>query len=718
MKAPKNLQDIFLSEKEGRQYIKIITVTTIMGLFYLCAPAINIPVTILDLIIMALFAIYTMARILSIGPLSFYFIHPIRATHRVYVNMTKTVQKVSYKHTGYKKDYLQQHNRKNARMQLSILQDLIDFSIGELKISSAQLVQIATYIGEIYLFYIPFKKMIPINSLWFGQNYKHQKWLLADESIVDIALKTGTGIHPEIGTDFDWFEKALIEIFLSLTQNFIKKEEWMHAQQCLEVLINLAEELGSELDVDNILNAFENIGSLIIKTLNGEHDQNHEYLAFIESVGRLYIAPILGMNRFAEKYNLKNIADQFLSISHDEKSILSISFPAALTKDLKNISGLLLNEHKIENRLVTPNWYIQTLAVRLYCNNIVKYYNSLDKIEVAVNHLLMVLKEEESALATAMLASKLTELYFKKLYAIKNISQILDECQQYNKIEGLKWLSLEENSVRKTEKDLEYAINNVASTMKLLIRIPKEQLRDLPDFIGQAYSYGLEAVYQAAANNDVARLTSLFSVVMGGALRVEEDILDEIDGRIEQTKLLVSTETFEELFILSGFIKIYSALYNNSELWEPCKKAWGAYFTTCELPESKMLKYFIEASSYRDSQFVLKKSDSISARWQNRLIEKVKEKGLDKDTEEIKTAPIGWSHSVSRHKNPLARLVINRVINHPGMNIVDARDLFFGIYLAQRDAAKGLEFPDRSHIMKNLKYESEKEFQLGSNDAK
>ena len=271
---------------------------------------------------------------------------------------------------------------------------------------------------------------------------------------------------------------------------------------------------------------------------------------------------------------------------------------------------------------------------------------------------------------------------------------------------------MDKNSIEKVAKDFEHSIDLMTEMIDLLIKMPKEQLQDLPDFLGQAYSYGLEATYRAAANNDDNRLSKLFGRVMIGSFKVRDDIVGEMEGWIEQTKIIMSTETLEDLFELSGFIKIYSELYDNPKLWESCEKAWGVYLDNGAIPERSILEYFIAVEEYRNSQFVLKRNDSLSCQWQFQLKEMIKKKGFDKNVIPASRAPgeIGFDNPISTHKSPLARLVINASIEHLGMD-VNASDLFFGIYLSKRKAADGLKFPDRSHIMSRLKFETERKIE-------
>ncbi len=713
MKAPKSLQDVFLSEKEGGQYIKIITITTAMGLFYLCAPVLlNMPISIIDLLVIMIFAVYSVMRILSIGPLSFYFIHPIRLAHKVYADTTKAMQKVAYKNFGYDKDYLQDHNRKIAKNQIGILRDLIDFSIVELKISPAQLLQIAMYAGAVLEKNISLKKSIPMNSLWFEQKYKHKKWLFTDESTVQMAIDTGTSIQPDTKANPNWLEESLVDIILGLTQNFAKQSNWIYAYQCLEILTDLVESLGAELDIDNVSYIIEKTELLLANTVNENHtDSNKEYLTFIDSVGRLYISASLGLRQFIGKYGLDSVAKTFLNITQDEKSVLSAAYPEAMSNELQNIRTLLSNEYQIEGKIISPDWYIQTLSMRHYCNSLVRYYDNLTSINAGIERILAVLKKNDP-LAATVLASRITELFNKKLHIANSVSEIIDKSQQYNKVDGLQWLEMDKNSIEKVAKDFEHSIDLMTEMIDLLIKMPKEQLQDLPDFLGQAYSYGLEATYRAAANNDDNRLSKLFGRVMIGSFKVRDDIVGEMEGWIEQTKIIMSTETLEDLFELSGFIKIYSELYDNPKLWESCEKAWGVYLDNGAIPERSILEYFIAVEEYRNSQFVLKRNDSLSCQWQFQLKEMIKKKGFDKNVIPASRAPgeIGFDNPISTHKSPLARLVINASIEHLGMD-VNASDLFFGIYLSKRKAADGLKFPDRSHIMSRLKFETERKIE-------
>lgn len=717
MRAPKSLQEVFLSEKEGGQYTKIITITTVMGIFYLCVPAIGFPVAILDLIVMATFAIYSTVRILSIGPLSFYFIHPAKVAHESCASIMKTVKKVTYGHFGYKKDYLQKNSRDLVKKQFLVLQDLIDFSVAELEVSPAQLIQIATYLEMTYLAYVSLKQLIPTKSLWFDQSYKHKKWLLTDESTVDLAIGTGTGIRPEMEAEHNWFEATIVRMLLKLLKISAKKSDWVYAQQYLDILGSLVEQLGAELDTENISNILNSTNSIISEAIaKNRNVRSHDYLAFIESVGRLYMSATLGLHRFMEKYGSEYVAKQFLNISQKERSITSIAYPVVMSEELQQIRQLLANECLIEGKLITPNWYRQTLAMRQYCHSIVNYYNNLHEIDSGIESLFTTLKKS-NPLTAIVLASRIVELHSKRVDITKCLTQITSTYQQYDKVEGLTWPKINEGAEKNAKANLERAIDDVILTMNPLIDIPKEDLQGLPDYIGQAYSYGLEAIYQAAAENNSDRLAKLFGTVLIGALKVRDDMVEETDGWVEQSKILMSTETFENLFTLSGFIKIYSELYYNPRLWEPCKTAWDTFLNNCKVPEPALLKSFIEASNYRDAQFVLKRSDHISTTWQIQLVRTIKQKGFDQDVGTPTNTFFGL-RSTSKHKNPLARLVINQVITYSEMININARDLFFGVYLSQRNAAKGLEFPDRSHIMERLDREINKKSEPNDDNAR
>jgi hypothetical protein len=247
------------------------------------------------------------------------------------------------------------------------------------------------------------------------------------------------------------------------------------------------------------------------------------------------------------------------------------------------------------------------------------------------------------------------------------------------------------------------AIDKLSSLITPLSLLPKDQLQDLPDYFGQSYTFGLEAIYDAARENNPDRLNELFPGVFIGALKAQARIRDEVIGWAEQSQILLSSEPIEDILTLSGFIKIYAELHGNQSLWNKVKDTWDNYLETAAAQE--MIAMMVAMARYRDAQIgIITEKSVLRTNWDVRLRRKFEEKGIAQDS--FRHNPFGQDEEPT-HPSPLIR-----VLARNGMIMsFDARNIFFAIYLSKHPAAKNikLEFPDRKDIENQIEHETNSE---------
>jgi len=66
------------------------------------------------------------------------------------------------------------------------------------------------------------------------------------------------------------------------------------------------------------------------------------------------------------------------------------------------------------------------------------------------------------------------------------------------------------------------AIDKLTTLIAPLSFLSDSEVKDLPDYFGQAYTFGVEAAYNAALENNTERLKELFPHVFIGALQAKD----------------------------------------------------------------------------------------------------------------------------------------------------------------------------------------------------
>ena len=131
-------------------------------------------------------------------------------------------------------------------------------------------------------------------------------------------------------------------------------------------------------------------------------------------------------------------------------------------------------------------------------------------------------------------------------------------------VQDLPWTSIDAESERQTvQKYNQQATDQIAMLIRPLSLVPSGDLKDLPDYFGQSFMFGLHAAYDAALQNDTARLREIFSGVFIGALLASDKVREDVQGWNQQSQIILTTEPMEDIMVLSGFVKIYSELYEN-----------------------------------------------------------------------------------------------------------------------------------------------------------
>lgn len=704
MKAPKKLQNLFMRDRIGNQYIKTLVLIMIIGLIYLLLITYKYDIGPIGPILITALALYATARMLAIGPLTLYFIHPRIAGSTLSGDATKAIDDASHGGFGAKKNYLQKHYQKQAKESLDTYHELIGFGIDQLGLSPESHLEIAGSVTGLLRHYIKHRKEIPSDSLWYAKKYKHKNWLLTQESALTMALNTGTSLLPDEVNDEEWFESQATDLILRTFEHLAGQSEWDYAQNCIEMLVNTVEKCGSNLYKNSssvIINkARESILKIIADTPKTLDDQKG-HLSLVDSLGRLPIGSLVSLNRYLGDSAIDIIISDIDSVNfQSKKSVYSNRLPGSMLPELETTHRQLSNEIRIEGKRISPSWYTQTITLQQYLRQLNAYYQNVkDYGDQYYKSIIQSFIDKKQYLEAATMTDRWVEFTNKLLSLGWRVQQIVEQSQPYRAVQDLPWTTIDEATEKAKLQTLNRsAIDKLASLIAPLSLLPKDKITDLPDYFGQAYTFGLEAVYDAARENNHERLNELFGSVFIGALKAQSRIRDEVEGWAEQSQILLSSEPIEDVLTLSGYLKIYAELHENPLIWEIAQNAWNKYLDTVDA--KAIITMMVAMSVYRDNQLgIITDKSVLRTCWEFGLRDKLREKGLAQDTFSNPFEP----DVTPAHPSPLIRIFARRV----SMLGFDARAVFFVSYLSKHSAADniGMEFPDVHDIKDQLERE-------------
>lgn len=704
MRATNDLQELFLRDPKGRDYIRTLGLTTVIGIYYLGLGVIGYEFNIVGLVAIVILASYAAIRIFSLGFRTFHFIHPIEASAAITRDAVAAINGSLVGGFGWKRDYLQNHYRKQAAQSLKTFRSLISFCVEAIEVSDEQLVTVAGYSGTLLNYYIGRKKQIPTESHWHTSRQQFQDWILADASELELALNTGTALSPKNVKDRNWFEEECIDTVLIIFDHFAEKKRWESAHTCVEMLISAAENVGDEF--------YDDTGQLILEKLTPKikraiiaigssptPDDRRIQLGFVDAYGRLGIGLLIGLLRHVHKQTPGQLSSAIGSIDWGKESeIYRSQLPGKLLPMLEKTALDYRTEILIERCPLSPSWYLRSITTQEYLFKLKAYFEftkSLhDKLfKKSVEQFIA----DKKFLCAAGLVDRWLEFSYKLERCGNDLQKLVTECAKFKKVLDLPWVEID------FEKEQElinsYSKEAVDKLTQLLPDLNyKAESEEIPDYFGQAYTFGIEACHQACVENDPERFANLFTSVFFGSIAASERTRRQTDGWAKESQMMFSSEPIEDLLSLSGYARLYADLHENTALWKVCESVWDRYLEGDNAKNT--LELLAATASYRDAQFGLMPKAILRINWERRFNATLQEMNLVRDPYAEHT--FGKQTPGTVHPSPIIRIAGI----HGEIMSINARDVFLVTYLSEHSAAQGVDFPDRRQLRQQIERES------------
>lgn len=700
LRANDNLRSLFMRNKEGQDYVQTLSLSAIISIFYFTFLSLGFDVNNYVPVIITILLVYGIVRFLSMSLKAFYFLHPTETIATLTENINDSIKNVTVKGFLWKDFNFQNHNRKQASEALETLKTFFHFSNDNVKLSDDQYFSFIRYVSSLVRIYTKEKGAIPSDSYWYGTKQQFQNWILANETEISMALNTGTCLNPKTVKETNWFEETCFDLLILPIELFVKNKNSDYTQGAIQLINNIVESLGKKLDTENYSYLIRIINVIVENEYKVEENTtaiNKWKIMLTDCHSMIPISFLLGfVKEIEDEKNIKIITCIDSINWGDFNSIYNSKLPSVIIPEAESIFRELNNEVKIEGKKITPNWYIKNLLVRRYLYFVKKYFEELMSInESFYLHYLKLLISGNKIILAAQLNQRWTEYLNKCSFALLRVEKHFNNLLQYRKVKDLDWPEINFEKLRGDIKEWEKeSISTMVAILPDLSSFNREN--DVPDFLGQIYTYGVEGCYQACFDNDNKTFIRLFPYVFNASLVEYDSTRKNTKGWLLDSQISYSSEPLVDLLELSGYALIYSELYENKELWLTCKTVWDNYLSTQNADE--IIKHIIGVVSYRESLFYMMPRATLRANWELKLKHKLSELNLIHDrAEEYITGD-----KTKKHKSPLIRVVSGNSALLP----VSSMYAFFAFYLEKHPKAKDIDFPDKRGFSKKIETES------------
>jgi hypothetical protein len=304
-------------------------------------------------------------------------------------------------------------------------------------------------------------------------------------------------------------------------------------------------------------------------------------------------------------------------------------------------------------------------------------------------------------LVASHLIQRWLEFCSKYQMCVSVVAKTFDTFSNHNKQFDFEWPKFDSEEEQKQAEEFQKKATDKMTKMLPQLGVSPTPEEDLPDYFGQAFTFGVEACYQACEDNDTERFKNIFPSVFVGSIVAFNTTRDDTKDWLEQSKIVFSSEPLTDLIEISGYAKLYSELYGNQSLWEACQGVWERYLSQEE--SGQILRIIVSTNAYRKGLFLLMPKGILRTNWEIGFRRKMVELGLvsEEDVLTYRDRP------VVDHASKLIRFIARRAILP-----IHADDVFFVTYLKYHPRARGIDFPeDRDGIEEGLTEEEPQEEQ-------
>ncbi|SYZ71945.1 membrane hypothetical protein [Candidatus Zixiibacteriota bacterium] len=694
------MREHFLREPGGRQYLRILAVTTVWGLLLLGYTIFGGTIGLVSLLAVLLLGMLGIAGFLYLSVRAFYFLDPTTLSDTLFAELIKSARLASSHGRMWTEGAFQNHFRQQAVSELNSLESLLELSSQESHLTRDSLrvllAKCALFLEE----YLKLRFCIPSESLWYKRIPRHENYFLADDTRLTMAVQAGGYVPPKEVPDHFWLEKDIINA-MSRSLSLLPSERRLKVTYTALIQFHkYCESLGLSLEVRNgrslIAELLRPISTEMTSVAPETMEQREMSLASYDASRLSYLSIVLGCLKFMASLDLRQVVDRCTHVDwSSEHGIYELRLPPGILKSIEELQNSLQFERIVEKGVISPDWYVVQLILKHLLD---RYYDSLEaSLEILDEDFVepaRALVAEGKFVFAAFHCQRGLELCSKLLAHLPRIEQVWQDSEQYRIEKEIPWTSPDWQKVRDR---IETARKSIVGSLANCLPSFSQSDRDdtLPDLFGQGYNIVCWETYQSLIENDSNRFADLFPVLALSAMQAYDKLRKELHGWLPETQIAIAGDPLLDVLDISAYAIVYSELYQNPAIWPSCEKVWASLLKTHAKPQA-LLAHLITLYEYRHGDLRISPRQTIRTRWKLSLNQKLQELGFISDV----LRP-GYLHGINQHTAHKSKLitVLCRGGHEP---LVPIAEVFIVQYVIKRPEGKEITFSDKYGLKRSL----------------
>lgn len=677
-KASANVRNLFIAEKTGSFYIKIIIQLCAVSTLLMALQSATLIVGMTSLIYISFLAMLSILSFVKIANRTSNLYNPAAFLGHIVSDLMLYLKAISPGSIFWKNASLQNHYKELAESTIetfhSIFRIMNDKDFNESQHESLK--YLSTTAIQLFNHYILIKNGIPKDSYWFRRNNEYPDWFTVSDISLGQSIRTSTPLQANQVIDYLWFETELNKIFKMCFKLMIKNNDLIGTRSLglniQQVSLNLGQKLAYEeamLLINTLKDLAKSYFETVITTDYLFDDTQREMGVIIADMS--YFAWINFLIGSSERFKLINV-DTFTSLVSNinwgrQDVINSIDLPETVLFDLQSINDLVRFEIQIEGKIISPYWYINGLAAAAFIKYIDKMVQELLKwLEKSVQ-IIPTLVEKKHYIFAAQIIERGVELCTKTKEKLNIIKSVHENLNQLRKSSNIPWTPIDwDELTARVNRVEEYFYKSLSTLIDKLIDIP--QKKKFPDYLGFSYIFLSERAYFVLQLNQPVLFkeisTNLFFVIF----KIRDRLLKQLNHLNEKDKVQISIGPFLDMIEISGYAIIYSELYSEN-FWTDLELLWDNLIDKAPNPEEvcKAIKAYIDSGNNPTL-------DMRHFEWQRVFSAKVKELGFIQSR---------YGHMNDASNNLHSSAIIRAMVSG-GEICYTGQDIFIALYLMKK----------------------------------
>lgn len=707
-RVPNNIRDLLVREQVGNVYMRYLAFVTFLSVCLIGFRVFGLPRLHLATLVVGLLSGVGIIAFVKLGQRAFYLFDPTQLAYPLFADFRLWLKQVSAGGFGWTDPSFQYHAHRQARVLLNTLDTLSDISAKEPHLNGKPFVDLVCLILGFLVYYQVQKNRIPSYSRWYAQRYVHRDWYKTEDTTVDIAIRTGTSLNPEVVANKDWVEETLIPLVLRCVDINLREKRFELVSELLSYVdeyLKILAQHGEIKQAFNVANALaEKLANNISKPVERTvlKDESLEHIGLSEYLG---IAPTTILLSYLNRVNnlsREQISKQLLVIRwNDPVTLYKNGFNAYTLPQLEWFMRCLQFEHAVEGKTVSPLWYQTELVVQVEAERFAENMDILlHSSKQYYQRWYDFFEKAKHPWLVAACSSREWENWKKMEIHLQKFGEIWQSFSKNRCIDGLAWPQLDMTVLPQQIKAHQDEILRKMAQQGVLL-VMSQRPNNFPDYGGQFVNAVSEGILDALVLGDARMIRDLFPSYFVGCLKKFDDLRPKAvsaDWRTHQ-KILIASAPLLDLLELCGYARLYADFHNKPDLWSPVEELWNEY-----LEQNKSTSPLVSLSAViglTDARFGIPPHGVLRTGWKQRIEHQLRQLPRKAVYRHNSARLIVQPEAVVLHSSPLVRLFAR-------YGFYNGIDVFISLYLCKRPEAKGLDFGWRTHeLEKSLKLEEE-----------